>query len=248
MPRRSVLAIHETPIDDAPSDDSAADDASRETSGAHRVPVGAQVVVAWAAIAVLWTELDSATRMVQRAPLAWGESATSSILNALVWMAITPGVLWLTRRLEHDHVSSVKRFAAHVAGAATAAVVHVVAWFALLDGLHPAEVARERGNAAAWVVWDLVAYATIVAFGLGSLLAARHRDSLVAMATSRARLARARLASMRLRLQPATFLAGIDAIDAAMAVDAARAESEITRVGDELRELLASAEREDAIA
>ena len=247
MPRRSVMTIHETPIDDA-SDDAAADEAARETSGAHRVPVGAQVVVAWTAIAILWTELDSANRIVARAPLAWGESATSSILNALVWMAITPGVLWLTRRLERDNVSSVKRFAAHVAGAATAAVVHVAAWFALLGALLPAEVAHERGNATAWVVWDLVAYATIVAFGLGSLMAARHRDSLVAMATSRARLARARVASMRLRLQPATFLAGIDAIDVAMGIDATRAESEITRVGDELRELLASAEREDAIA
>ena len=49
---------------------------------------------------------------------------------------------------------------------------------------------------------------------------------------ARAQLARARVASMRLRLQPSTLLAGIDAIDAAMGIDAGHAESEITRVGD----------------
>jgi two-component system LytT family sensor kinase len=248
MPLRPVTTVRDLATDDASVETPAGDEASKQARGMRRLPVSAQVVVAWTGIAILWTELDSATRLMLRAPLAWGESATSSVLNALVWMAITPAVLWLTGRLERSDMSSIKRLAVHIAAAVTASVAHVAMWFALLDALLPSEIARERGNRGAWLVWDLAAYATIVAFGLGSLIAARHRDSLVAIATSRARLARARVASMRLRLQPTTLLAGIDAIDRAMGIDAGRAESEITRVGDELRELLASAEREDAVA
>lgn len=248
VPFRSVSTSDEPSIEEVAADELTADGGSRQAPRARRFSAGAQVVAAWTAIAILWTELDSANRIMMRAPLAWGESATNSVLNALVWMAITPGVLWVTRRLDTNGVAAPRRLAAHVAVAVTAAVVHVGVWFALLDAFLPREIARERENATAWIVWDLVAYVTIVAFGLGSLLAARHRDSLVAMAMSRARLARARLVSMRLRLQPASLLAGIDAIDAAMGVDAGRAESEITRVGDELRERLANAEREDAVA
>jgi LytS/YehU family sensor histidine kinase len=96
----------------------------------------------------------------------------------------------------------------------------------------------------AWAVWDIVAYATIVAFGTVATLAGRHRESLVAMIGTRSRIANARLASLRLRLQPAVLLRGLDAIGVAMATDPERAEHAIARMGDLLRALLTRVDRD----
>jgi len=108
----------------------------------------------------------------------------------------------------------------------------------------PDEFAIERRNVFAWTVWDIVAYATIVAFGTVATLAARHRDSLIAMIGTHSRIANARLASLRLRLQPAVLLRGLDAIGVAMAADPERAEHVIARMGDLLRGLLTRVDRE----
>src|SRR6185503_14936239 len=108
----------------------------------------------------------------------------------------------------------------------------------------PDEFAIERRNVFAWTVWDIVAYATIVAFGTVATLAARHRDSLIAMIGTHSRIANARLASLRLRLQPAVLLRGLDSIGVAMATDPERAEHAIARMGDLLRALLTRVDRD----
>jgi LytS/YehU family sensor histidine kinase len=117
----------------------------------------------------------------------------------------------------------------------------------LLSFLHrfvPSEYAIEIRNLVGWAVWDIVAYATIVTFGTVARLAGRYRDALVAMTGTRSRIANARLASLRLRLQPAVLLRGLDAIGVALSADPERAEHAIARMGDLLRSLLSRVDRD----
>jgi LytS/YehU family sensor histidine kinase len=64
------------------------------------------------------------------------------------------------------------------------------------------------------------------------------------MTATRSRIANARLESLRLRLQPAVLLRGLDAIGHAMSVDPERAEHAIARMGDLLRSLLSRVDRD----
>jgi two-component system LytT family response regulator len=124
------------------------------------------------------------------------------------------------------------------------AAIHLAALLAYLYSFVPSEFMIERRNVFAWTVWDIVAYATIVMFGTIATLAGRHREALVAMIATRSRIANARLASLRLRLQPAVLLRGLDAIGVAMSTDPEQAEHTIARMGDLLRALLTGVDRD----
>ncbi len=211
---------------------------------ASRLAVGVQTVAGWAAIAVLWTELGAAQQYVRHIPIVWGPAIASSLANVLILAALTPSVLWIARRIDLVEKRSWRRIAGNALAAVSLAGMHLALLLVYLYHFVPDEFAIERRNVFAWTVWDIVAYATIVAFGTVATLAARHRDSLIAMIGTHSRIANARLASLRLRLQPAVLLRGLDAIGVAMAADPERAEHVIARMGDLLRGLLTRVDRD----
>jgi hypothetical protein len=219
-----------------------ATDVPRATS---RLSVGVQIVAGWTAIAVLWTELSAAQQFAQHAPIEWGQPFAASVVNVSILALLTPLVLWLARRLDVIERASWPRVLAHASAAATLALVHLAILLGILRVFLVYEYERDRANVFGWAIWDLVAYVTIVTFGTVATLAARHRQAFVAMAVTRSRIANARLASLRLRLQPAVLLRGLDAIGNAMAADPERTEHAITRMGDLLRALLARVERDN---
>ena len=211
---------------------------------ASRLAVGVQTIAGWAAIAVLWTELGAAEQYIRHVPIVWGPAIASSVVNALILAALTPVVLWVARQIDLVESLSWRRVAGNALAAVSLAAIHLALLLAYLYQFVPDEFAIERRNVFAWTVWDIVAYATIVAFGTVATLAGRHRDSLIAMIGTRSRIANARLATLRLRLQPAVLLRGLDAIGVAMAADPEQAEHAITRMGDLLRGLLTRVDRD----
>jgi two-component system LytT family sensor kinase len=213
---------------------------------ASRLMLCVQFATGWIAVAALWTELSVAQQVVRHVPVVWGPAIVNSASNALILCVLTPVVLWLARRFDLLAARSWRRVATHVLAAGALAVTHIALLLAFLHQFVPSQYDIERGNMFAWGVWDIVAYATVVAFGAVARLARTHRDALVAMTATRSRIAKARLASLRLRLQPAVLVRGLDAIGAAMSVDPGRAEHAIARMGDLLRALLARVDRESA--
>jgi two-component system, LytTR family, sensor kinase len=204
----------------------------------------AQLLGGWAAVAMIWTEIDSVSRMAQHEPLAWGSSLLASSIPAAIWAVLTPLVLWFSQRFDLVERRSPGRLLAHVGGAALTTALHVAAFLIVQHLVVTRPFRTELTYALGWAIWDVVAYVTILSFSTVATFGARRRESRAAMAMTRARLARTRLASLRLHLQPGVLLAGLDAIDADMATDPERAERAITRMGDLLRLLLARADRD----
>jgi LytS/YehU family sensor histidine kinase len=199
------------------------------------------MVVGWALVAAMWTELEAIVPMAMGRAVPWARLLSENALNAGVWIALTPLTLRLADRLATR--SRGGRIAAHAAGALVFATAHIVATSVLLRTVLHAGDVRVRSFQTSWAIWDLVAYAMLIAIGESIAVRARLREQRVESTRAVGRLAAARVALLRLHLQPSLLLSAIDAVDAAID-DPVRCESTITRLGDVLRILLATSDDE----
>jgi two-component system LytT family sensor kinase len=203
-----------------------------------------QVVAGWAAVAALWTELESLEGTLPTGPFTLSGSMMTNGINVGLWIILTPFVAWLARRIDLSRSAHPARIFAHLILGSIVATAHSTAFLAIVYlGVH-GEYHKRVNQSFDWLLWDFAAYAGIVAFSTVISLSARQRDTRLAIAANRARLTHATIASMRLRLQPGILLGGLDAIAAAIGRDAERSEPAIARMGDFLRGLLRSAEDE----
>ncbi len=209
--------------------------------------IALQMVVGWAIVPMLWTELDTASRIGMHRPVAWSLSLLASVINATIWAALVAPIVAMARRFDLTNGWSPANILAHAAAAAAAvaaAALHVSLYLGVLRTVVPAAYPIERANAYSWALWDLAAYAAILAFATVVTLGARPRESLARIAITRARLVQARVDSLRMHLQPGVLLAGLGAIEQSMMLDPTAAERAITRMGDLLRLLLARGNRD----
>ena len=216
-------------------------------NAAPAAPVGGAtrtaVLAVWIGIALLWTEL----RTISEGGLAsfdWSSILLSSALNAGLWLALTPVVVRFARRVSLDGAGSRRFVVAHACGAFVAALLHTGLWMAVLRLTGSSDFQPIVRSMFGWMLWDVAAYAVIVSITTFVGLSERIRDIHVVVAARRARLAKARLAALRLRLQPRVLLGALDALERVVSIDAARSEAAITRMGDLLRLLLARSEQE----
>jgi signal transduction histidine kinase len=220
-------------VDDDVTDATAIDPANR-TPARVRLTV---MVLGWALVAAVWTELEAIVPMARNRPVPWVHLLSQNFLNVAVWIALTPLTLTLADRLSSRRRSG--RIAAHAVGAFIFAAIHLAATSALFRGVLHADSEMIRGFQTSWAVWDLIAYAVLVAIGESIAARAKLHEQRAEAARAAARLAAARVALLRLNLQPSLLLSAIDAVDAAID-DPVRCESTITRLGDALRILLAT--------
>ncbi len=222
-------------VDDTATFVDAADDAKQQ----RRIGVWLPVFAAWSLMAMVWTEL----RAINERFSDWSTLFASGALNAGLWMALTPVVIryarWVGRRGARAF-----RVAAHALGAALVGPLHTGLWMLALHVVHSKDFTPVLRSMFGWMIWDSAAYVLIVCLVTLTSLAMRIRDSRMLMAAHRARLGEARVAALRLRLQPRVLLGALDALERVVAIDAARSEAAITRMGDLLRLLLARAEQE----
>jgi signal transduction histidine kinase len=212
----------------------------------RRTPLAFRVVAGWSAVAIVWTEVSAAAAAAGGMAFDRPRVLASYGLNAMVWMALTPIVLWLVRRVDVRASTRLRRTTTYVAAGATIVLAHLVLWLATLRWLVPSQFQPSLRTAVGWALWDAVAYAALVSFAAAALLDARLRDARVQMARAQSAMSRARLAALRLRLQPAILMAGLDAVRHAIGRGAVVAESAIARLGELLRMLLDSSSEEMA--
>jgi hypothetical protein len=210
----------------------------------RRAPLALRVVAGWGAIAIVWTEVSATAAAAGNVAFDRPRVLASYGLNAMVWMALTPIVLWLVRRVDARAATRVRRVTTYVAAGAMTVLAHLVVWLAALRWLVPSQFQTSLRTAVGWGLWDAVAYAALVSFAAVALLDARLRDARVQVARARSAMGRARLAALRLRLQPAILMAGLEAVRHTIGRGAVLAESAIARLGELLRMLLESSAEE----
>ena len=218
-------------------------DESRSVHAKPRVSPWLPTVAAWIGIAILWSELRVLGQPSSR-ELGLTTIVASHALSVGLWMALTPLVLRFARWAALSGPRSKRFVIAHACGAIIAGVGHTALWIAALYAVGSGDLWPTIRSMFGWMIWDAGAYAAIVSVETFIALSTRIRDARVSMIRKRARLAEARLAALRLRLQPRILVGALDALERVVSVDAERAEAAIARMGDLLRLLLTRADDE----
>lgn len=220
----------------------ASSDVDEEPSGhASRALRATVMVLGWALVAAIWTELEALVPMARQEPVPWTRLFADNFLNAGVWIALTPLTLRLADALALRRRGG--RIAAHAVGAVVFTAAHLTATAVLMRSLLHANQESVHAFQANWMVWDLIAYAVLVAIGEAIAARGRLREQRVEASRAAGRLAAARVSLLRLHLQPSLLLSAVDAVDAATD-DPVRCETTIARLGDVLRILLATSGNE----
>ena len=105
----------------------------------RRAPLALRVVVAWSAVAIVWTEVSAAAAVAGGMAFDRPRVLAAYGLNAVVWMALTPIVLWLVRRVDGRAATRVWRGVTYVAAGASTVLAHLLVWLAVLRWLVPSQ-------------------------------------------------------------------------------------------------------------
>jgi signal transduction histidine kinase len=201
------------------------------------------VIAGWTGLALLWTAIRS--RGAAPSDPGWLTLATSHGINAMLWICFTPLIVRFARRSRMTARAWTKRFImTHALAAFVVGPIHAGLWIASLWFIGSPDLMPTIRSGFGWMIWDAGAYIAIVSLTVVVTLTAQVRDIGITLARRRARLAEARLAGLRLRLQPRVLVGALDALERVISLDAERSEMAITRMGDLLRLLLARSERE----
>jgi LytS/YehU family sensor histidine kinase len=197
-----------------------------------------QLALVWIALGATWAEWESARFLSMGGPNHWTAAIQAGFLNASLWLLICPAILALSYGVGATR-SIARRAVLQIPFALLAAALHGALWVITIRQLIPELYAESRESAMTRAVSDILLYFAIFAFIVIYRMRADRRDAALAMTQSRAALARAKVASIRLHLQPMVLLAALDAIAQTIREDPDRAEHALARMGDLLRMILA---------
>ena len=196
--------------------------------------IAAALAAGWMLVGTLGAQEDYLAGHLLGTPDPLAAVLVPRLGEALLWLLLTPLVLWWARWLARRRPSWPVLGAAHLAGAAVAAGLHVGLTLELVSpSLTPNLVATV-------LVADLSVYAAVAAAGHAWVvrrLAAEHR---VAAATLQAELAATRLDLLRWRLRPDFLFRALARIGELAGNDPVRADDLTGRLGELLRLLLPS--------
>ena len=175
-------------------------------------------------------------------PAAFGLLLTLNLGYWYSWAALTPAILWLTRRFPFDRASWKRAIPVHIAGVVIATSLHVV----LAVGLRIATYYAIGESLDTWLHeaqemlflnfdWEMMTYWTIVGVGMAMkyMLEARARE--LSAAQLETRLVEARLHTLQRQMQPHFLFNTLNTISALMHRDVEAADAMIARLSDLLR-------------
>jgi LytS/YehU family sensor histidine kinase len=234
--RAPVVAIPATPDATAMLAGGAADAAP-----AAEAPRPWRAAAAWAGVWLLcgfvWVAQTQMLQLLMAGRLRYLRESLVEFVAAGLWIALTPAVLWLGRRVRVTPRRWAGPLAVHLLAAGTAATVHL----AVL--LSPALVGRPllaSVNVYPFMT-NVCIYAVIVAWMHARDLAAWHRERELAAARARAAIAAAEWQTTAVTLRPPFTLAVLEHAERLTAADPARAERTVELLADVLRTMLHSA-------
>ena len=175
-------------------------------------------------------------------PAAFGLLLTLNLGYWYSWAALTPAILWLTRRFPFDRASWKRAIPVHIAGVVIATSLHVVLAVALRIGTYYAigESLDTWLHEAQEMLflnfdWEMMTYWTIVGVGMAMkyMLEARARE--LSAAQLETRLVEARLHTLQRQMQPHFLFNTLNTISALMHRDVDAADAMIARLSDLLR-------------
>jgi hypothetical protein len=159
------------------------------------------------------------------------------VISATLWIALTPLVLLIGRRIHFTYRTLGFAIPLHVVLGTVVAYTHLAAARMLSPGPQPPLFAPIFMDT---VFWNLAAYGALVGFAQRTRIEAWIRERDVATARMKAELTNAKLRSVMLELRPEFLLSSLATLRSLVLVDAARAETLLTSLADFLRLTLES--------
>jgi hypothetical protein len=195
------------------------------------------MILFWAAVGLWWLIqgwLGSSIESKELVPL---KMFVIELVNALVWLALTPVVLWIARTVPLHRGRLTPALVIHTLAAITIGAVHVA--ITLSAGV------ADRPLLMASNIWfytlDLFIYSALIAWWNVRDFAAWYHERATAAAQTEAAIARSRVEATALGLH-APFLLRVFEFTADLAmVDAERTERVVERLADLLRAMLYTA-------
>ena len=198
---------------------------------------GLWYVVAWLAAAVFWSIASAAT--AGSSPLAmlpWGmlTMGTAAVLGLGIWH--------LTARVPWDWRTPAT-YIVHAAALVTFSAIYATSWMWIELFTRPDEVMRLLRSSPV-LGWNLMmgSWLYVLVAGVSYAIRAQRRVSAEEAAAAEARLLaeQAQLTALRAQVNPHFLFNALHSVSALLAIDAARADEAIERLGDLLRYSLGS--------
>jgi len=201
------------------------------------------VVITWIAFGLymeiqgFMSSLDSGLRP------AWSDVLVSELLYALLWIPLTPLVVWLVGRFKFEPPHGAAHLALHIAASLVLSLAHRVALlFALAVYEHVAHgspLALDFSSLVVYVDYGVLLYWMIWLISVSVAYAERLKEREVRAAEMETRLARAQLHALQSQIQPHFLFNTLNAISALVTKDPQGARRTITLLSGLMRETLA---------
>jgi hypothetical protein len=165
------------------------------------------------------------------------------VIHAGLWIALTPFVLWLTRRFPISRSQAGITLPLHLVAGTVVAIAHVTASRLLVGGeLRP----LFSGYFIDTIFWNLTAYGILLAVAQRSSIEEWIRERDVAAATMQAELTSARLSSVMVELRPDFLLDALAKLKQLVTRDPPGAEALLANLAEFLRLTMESLGRDKA--
>ncbi|TAN06591.1 MAG: hypothetical protein EPN38_07875 [Rhodanobacteraceae bacterium] len=115
------------------------------------------ILVCWSLYGLLMTAPDYFDSAAGGVPIAWGTALVSALYSAWIWAALTPLILWLTRRLPLDSRDKFRNVALHATVALTVVLAHLLfVRYTTLLVQHKLDLLPIMPNQAPWSIAKVV--------------------------------------------------------------------------------------------
>ena len=164
------------------------------------------------------------------------EVVQQHIVNVVLWLALTPAAVFLSRRFPVSREKMAESLPVHLLAGSVISFAHWIGWRTIMGDW------SERGFEGGLdsIFWNLTVYWVLVAVAQRDVIEDWIRQRDVAAAKMRAELTTARLSTVMLELRPDFLLSSLASLRALVLCDAAKAEKLLTTLADFLRLTLES--------
>jgi LytS/YehU family sensor histidine kinase len=161
--------------------------------------------VRWALIFGAWTAYGLSQGLLMKVTLTgmtwwWAIEICTGV--AWFWALLTPGIVWIQRRIEEAHLGKIGAIGAHVMIAPAVALLVTVVRQRLTTALSPIDVGSLLASYVYWLDVHVLTYAMVVVAAWALGLHRQYRDRTVRTHMLEVQLARAQLQFLGLQLQP----------------------------------------------
>lgn len=201
--------------------------------------VWSTIAIGWLLWGMIWVQLNIIWMSVAYLePPKWSMHVLATYgLGVLVWVVLTPLMLFVARRNSLARGGHWWRIAFHVLFGCAFALAHVAAWQLLIESKEPLWASGYIETS----MWTAMLYAVLVALTSYQEISEWLRERETGTARLRAEIAEADLTAASMRFDPEVVLARLEQAAAIVVIDAEGAGHCLTRLADHLRASLDTA-------